>query len=592
MRKNLPVTSNKFPYPKGKVIISHTDSKGRITHVNCAFVEISGFSREELIGQPHNILRHPDMPGEAFRDMWATIKVGRPWTGVVKNRRKGGDYYWVRAYITPLPNNSGYLSVRTEAEQSEIAAAEELYGRMREDPAIRLAEGIPESCGLAASLARMLPRWRLASRLWIAYLLMLFLILANSCISAYYLLDISHQTTTYSASPPGQPHELSAIPKQDTQLAAHDAAVASQSIRQSADLGLKSSLAVAILALVLGGGLVWSNIRHVITSLRNAADAIRQISNGGDLRQPLPPPSHDEIGDIVAQIAIMRNTVHELIGDIVGKIDQLNQETATLAQAAVISSSVSTKQSDEATAVAASVEEFSISIDHVRNSAAESRGLSEAASDQAQQGADIIESATSEMGKISKAVTSSAASTLELKAVSDQISSIIKIIREISDQTNLLALNAAIEAARAGEAGRGFAVVADEVRKLAERTRLSTIEINEMIQKIQLGTQLSADGMDQCVSRVVHGVELTEQAGGAVCEIRKSTDSSARAIANITEVLEEQSSAAKEITRRIEVISSGAEHNARTAQQTMAAAKSLEILSGELGTMAGRFRIA
>ena len=97
MRNNQPVTQREQPYPKGRVIISHTDIKGRITHANDAFFDISGFTREELIGQAHNIVRHPDMPSEAYRDLWSTVQQGRPWTGIVKNRCKNGDHYWVRA---------------------------------------------------------------------------------------------------------------------------------------------------------------------------------------------------------------------------------------------------------------------------------------------------------------------------------------------------------------------------------------------------------------------------------------------------------------------------------------------------------------
>ncbi|TXD80238.1 PAS domain-containing protein, partial [Mitsuaria sp. TWR114] len=102
MRTNLPVTQREFPFPEGRALVSTTDLKGRILHCNDVFVAVSGFSREELIGRPHNLIRHPDMPAEAFRDLWATVRAGRPWSGLVKNRRKDGDHYWVMANVTPL----------------------------------------------------------------------------------------------------------------------------------------------------------------------------------------------------------------------------------------------------------------------------------------------------------------------------------------------------------------------------------------------------------------------------------------------------------------------------------------------------------
>ena len=134
MRINLPVSGQEYPFPSGHTLVSTTDTKGRILYCNPMFIEVSGYSREELLGQPHNIVRHPDMPEEAYRDMWQTIAAGRPWSAPVKNRRKNGDYYWVMANATPLLENGrpiGYMSVRTEATREQIAAAERLYATMR-----------------------------------------------------------------------------------------------------------------------------------------------------------------------------------------------------------------------------------------------------------------------------------------------------------------------------------------------------------------------------------------------------------------------------------------------------------------------------
>jgi aerotaxis receptor len=136
MRINEPVSQHEFLYPAHATPVSVTDPKGRITYCNQDFIELSGFQREELLGQPHNLVRHPDMPEEAFRDMWATVQAGLPWTGLVKNRRKNGDHYWVRANATPMLDGqriTGFLSVRTAPGREEIEAAERLYARMREE---------------------------------------------------------------------------------------------------------------------------------------------------------------------------------------------------------------------------------------------------------------------------------------------------------------------------------------------------------------------------------------------------------------------------------------------------------------------------
>jgi aerotaxis receptor len=134
MRENHPVVDREFPLADDRSLVSTTDLKGRILYCNAAFISVSGFTKEELLGQPHNLIRHPDMPAEAFRDMWETIGSGRPWSGIVKNRRKDGTYYWVRANVTPLmgaQGPTGYLSVRTVPARADVQACDVLYATMR-----------------------------------------------------------------------------------------------------------------------------------------------------------------------------------------------------------------------------------------------------------------------------------------------------------------------------------------------------------------------------------------------------------------------------------------------------------------------------
>ena len=134
MRENLPVTDNERTFAPGERLVSTTDRQGRITYCNDAFVEISGFTREEVLGQPHNIVRHPDMPPEAFEVMWTHLKAGQPWMGLVKNRAKNGDFYWVDAYVTPITEHGeivGYESVRSRPAAEDVRRADALYRRVR-----------------------------------------------------------------------------------------------------------------------------------------------------------------------------------------------------------------------------------------------------------------------------------------------------------------------------------------------------------------------------------------------------------------------------------------------------------------------------
>lgn len=141
MRNNQPVNDNEVLLTSEHLIVSKTDLKGIITYVNRDFVEISGYGEEELIGQPHNLIRHPDMPSEAFADLWRDLQARRPWVGLVKNRRKDGGFYWVAAAVAPLYENgkvTGYMSVRRQASREQIMAADSAYQRIREGRAGRL----------------------------------------------------------------------------------------------------------------------------------------------------------------------------------------------------------------------------------------------------------------------------------------------------------------------------------------------------------------------------------------------------------------------------------------------------------------------
>jgi aerotaxis receptor len=174
MRLNLPVTQQNYDYDAGMMLVSTTDLKGRITYANPAFIAVSGYDKEELIGKAHNMVRHPDMPPAAFDDMWKTIKAGLPWTALVKNRRKNGDHYWVHANVTPVVEAGkvvGYMSVRVKPTASQVTAAEKLYADMREGRATHLAirRGHLVRTGLAGKI-ESLAHLSLRQQIWISVL--------------------------------------------------------------------------------------------------------------------------------------------------------------------------------------------------------------------------------------------------------------------------------------------------------------------------------------------------------------------------------------------------------------------------------------
>jgi aerotaxis receptor len=542
MRNNQPVTGREYPFPQGKTVISYTNLKGQITRANEAFIELSGFTKDELMGQPHNLVRHPDMPPEAFRDMWDTLKRGRPWSGLVKNRRKDGDHYWVRAYASPLADGTGYVSVRVAASRQEISAAEQLYVQMNRNDSIKLDEGQVVSGNVLAKISRQVGSISIATRLW--------LLTANGV--AGFVLAIA--ATWYG-------------------------------------LGANTLMVIgtlASLALLLQAWNVINKIKHGLKESKIAAESIA----AGDLTKPLPPASKDELGDLNAALSVMRNNLHELIASLREGITSLNQSSGNVSASAHKSSKVSEMQSEAASGMASAMEELSVSIDQVSEHASSAHRVSQISSEKAVEGGLVIHSAATEMENIAKSVNHVAAKINGLEEYSKQISGIANTIKEIADQTNLLALNAAIEAARAGEQGRGFAVVADEVRKLAERTANSTKEISGMIGKIQVGTQEAVKEMEVSVSKVNEGVHLARKAGDSVSSIREAAENAAHDVDDITHAIQEQSLAARDIAQRIEKIAQGTEENTLASTQTADSAKQMAELSKNLDELAARFRIA
>jgi methyl-accepting chemotaxis protein len=335
----------------------------------------------------------------------------------------------------------------------------------------------------------------------------------------------------------------------------------------------------------------WFINRSITLPLKNVSTSLCDIAEGeGDLTRRLMVDGKDEISEISEVFNVFMDKLQSIIREVQGSAEQVLATTNRLAQVSAQVAANSQVQSSEAYSMAAQVEIMTYNIDSVASQAEEVQTISTQSSELSVHGGEVIHNAASEMNKITETVSESSSIIQDLGQQSDQISAIVSTIKEIADQTNLLALNAAIEAARAGEQGRGFAVVADEVRKLAERTANSTQEITAMIEKIQHGTRLAISSMESGVARVGEGTALARQAGEAINQIQSGVRQVVDAVSEISVALKEQSQTNAENAHKVESIARLSEENSQAFQQTADTIQGLEQLADNLQSVVGRFK--
>lgn len=358
--------------------------------------------------------------------------------------------------------------------------------------------------------------------------------------------------------------------------------------------GKETGQALFILTLLLVPIVVtlvwWSTRRWIAQPLEQAVAVAEQVAEG-DFTGKICVTSHDEIGRLLQSLADMQAhlaaTIREVRNTAVGvatDADQLNSAASTVATG-------SQEQADAASSMAASVEQMSASIDMISQHANDARNISGESESVSEKSSQTIQQAVQAMNRIAETVRGASQTVETLGNEIEQISAIACVIKDIADQTNLLALNAAIEAARAGEQGRGFAVVADEVRKLAERTSKSTHEIGEMITRIQQGTEEAVGNMNRGVEEVDAGVQLAAMANEAITRIRDGAHQVSRAVNGISDAIREQSIASTTVAQGLETIARMTESNNAEAQNTATAAEELQALARQMHANVERFRV-
>ncbi|MDG9758066.1 methyl-accepting chemotaxis protein [Pseudomonas sediminis] len=344
-----------------------------------------------------------------------------------------------------------------------------------------------------------------------------------------------------------------------------------------------------LMATVLAISVAFALSRSIAGRLQQVVEVARDIAQGR-LDSRIERAGRDEIGVLLDAFATMQERLREMIGQIRAGAGQLVEAAQNISSVSTQLSVSTQEQSQAASSMAATVEELTVSINHVADNANEAHGLSSDSGRQSAEGGAVIQETLVSMQRIADTVQGAAVQIAELGQHSDQISSIVNVIKEIADQTNLLALNAAIEAARAGEQGRGFAVVADEVRLLAQRTANSTQEITEMIKKIQLGTRSAVSNMEVGVQQVSSGVEQASQAGDAIVAIRQASASVVGVVDQISLALREQTVASQDVARNVERIAQMSMENSEAVADTSRTAQGLQQLALSLEKQVASFR--
>ena len=350
---------------------------------------------------------------------------------------------------------------------------------------------------------------------------------------------------------------------------------------------------ILVVSLLIGCIIALIIIRSVLRSLGGEPETATQLTRAiahGDLTIDIPLKTGDE-HSLLAGLSIMQNSLRTLILQIQNAAESMLKASNELSSVSTAVAERAEIQSEASLTMAASVEEVTVSINHVAENAESAHGVADEAGKLLTEGQQLFRGTVSEMNQIAEAVGSTTTEIATLGKQSDEISTIINVIKEIADQTNLLALNAAIEAARAGESGRGFSVVADEVRKLAEKTTLSTQEITTMINAIQRGTQSATQSMEVGSKKVESGVKMAGKAGDAMEQVEGSVRQVLDAVGEISTALREQRTASNEIAGNVEKIARMTEENSAAIGSVSHSANQMVELAQVLKKQTSSFKL-
>jgi aerotaxis receptor len=532
MRSNLPITNVEHVLNDTETIVSKTDLHGNITYVNHDFINVSGFSEAELMGQPQNIVRHPDMPVEAFADFWSTLRSGKAWTGLVKNRCKNGDHYWVMANAAPIIENQktvGYASIRMKPTREQVRAAESAYRAIKAgDKTLEIRDGN----AVKGSVFQRLN------------------VLKNLSLKTMLALSAGSITALFAGM--GWLSWLATTGSSATYL----------------NWLLAISATGVPVAVVIG----LLSYRLLVLPLERIKLEIDRMSSG-DLTGKIEAGGIAELAMLMQSLRVLQINTKLLVGQIKEATDQVNVGASEIASGNADLSGRTESQASSLEETASSMEELTSTVKQNAEHARHANELVVSTAQVARNGGEIV-------GRVVDTMAS-------IKQSSSKIADIIGVIDGIAFQTNILALNAAVEAARAGEQGRGFAVVASEVRNLAQRSAGAAKEIKALIEdsvsKVDVGGKLvdeTGEAMGNIVTSVQQvteimsgiaeasqeqsaGIEQVNQAIGQLDEITQQNAALVEQAAAASESMQEQAIQLSQLVSSFKLVKGG--HAAQVA---------------------------
>lgn len=358
------------------------------------------------------------------------------------------------------------------------------------------------------------------------------------------------------------------------------------------DSAFSIMITIIILSIIIGVLLSYFITRSILNPINKLRSTIESIEKNSDLTQRIEGTSADEIGKTAVSFNHMLEKIEALIQQVSSSSSQLTSASEQVSTVAQDSARNVEQQRQETDMVATAINEMSATVQEVASNAQNASGAAVSADNESQSGKDVVNQTAKAIEQLAADIESAASVIHTVEEDSETIGGVLDVIKNIAEQTNLLALNAAIEAARAGEQGRGFAVVADEVRTLASRTQESTAEIESMIQKLQEGSKKAVKVMENGTSQAREGAEMALEAAGSLDAIVRSVASINEMNTQIAAAAEEQSAVAEEINKNVVNISQLSEKTASGAEQTMSASGELSNLASDLQQLVGQFKIS